>query len=559
MANIALIRGAAMAAPKFTDIRGAVEPGIQTFKNIQALRQKEIEKREKNDEKEALLDARAYELLPALVTDGIPEAWQSYYNEQGVNLKNEAYQLSKDRRNIEPLAFVDAQRKLTSKINKMQEAVNWIKTYAAEEKMDHDEGFEKSNAYTEDEREMHLAILNMDVTPTEVDGEMALQYTNSDGQTITKRLSDIERLQRKEYAKDNEIQKDLDSFLFQARKSGKFPGDPEFDNLLNTKLNSIEMNKHQARSLAIDVFGIGGSKGLDAINIPALRSAGIKIENFDQNKDGKIQQDEYEKMLSSIQSINDLKNIVKEQYRQVAINQGDKYKESWEAEQDELKKAQAAKNAGFDSKWEYDIYKANLEKQNLATVLNPLKQMIGEGLLTDEKINMLVNNEIPGLQIYQNTAQDEDGNLLAPDMFAIEVNGKQIPFNRKEDSAEKIFKNILDLYGYSAGERYNLFDTYKKTEDKDEFSEYKEEPTRYQIEQKAIEEITSGRYDKNKALQEKLAQEEEKQLSDTLLKNFKAGRISSEYLTGKGKPIYDNWLKTGGKNGGIIDLSLRSN
>ena len=39
MANIALIRGAGIAAPKFTDIRGAVEPGIRTLKNIMSLRQ----------------------------------------------------------------------------------------------------------------------------------------------------------------------------------------------------------------------------------------------------------------------------------------------------------------------------------------------------------------------------------------------------------------------------------------------------------------------------------------------------------------------------------------
>ncbi len=478
MANVALIRGAAMAAPKFTDIRAAVEPGIQTFKNIQALRQKEIEKREENDKKEALLDAKAYESLPALMTEGVPEAWQSYYNQEAVKLKDEAYALSQNRRNLDPINFIDEQRKLTSKINKMQDAVNWIKTYAAEEKADQDQGLEKSNSYTEDERELHLAILNMDVTPTMINNEPAIEYKNSDGNIIQKRLVDIERLQRKEYAKDNEIQKDLDSFLFQARKSGKFPGDPEFDDLLNTKLNSIEMNKHQARSLAIDVFGIGGSKGLDAINIPALRDAGIKIENFDQNKDGEIQQDEYEKMLSSIQSIDDLKNIVKEQYRQVAINQGSKYKESWEKEQEELKKLQAAKNAGFKNKWEYDTWLEGQEKRANAFYIKPLQNFLPSTPINEQQTLELLsyaNNNIPNIEIYQNPEKNDDGELIAPNNYIIEVNGKQKFFEIDKTPGSTILKYIQDLYGYNAMERSALFGIDKK-EEEDEFAKYETAP-----------------------------------------------------------------------------------
>lgn len=461
MANLALIRGAAAAAPKFTDIRAAVEPGIRRLERIAAIRQREQEKRELNDKREEALDAQAYAQLPALVTDGVPEAWMGYYSEQAVALKDEAYALAQNRRNMEPIEFIDAQRKLTAKIGKMQEAANWIKTYAAEEKADKDNGLERSDSYTEDERELHLKILAMDpsIVPTMLNDQPAIQYTTDDGEIITKNLSDIKRLQSKEYIKDNEIQKDIVSFLNQLASKGKFPGDPQFDDLLDAKLDSIELNKHEARSLAVDVFGIGGKRGQDAALIPALQP-GI-MQQFDANQDGEIDKDEYLTFINSIQSVDELKNIVKEQYKQVAISKGNEYKEAWDKEQEAILKAKRNENNRFGNKWEYDIYKANKEKKNLSLVLNPLKEALGSGLLTNEKINMLVNNEVPGLQIYQNTAQDEDGNLLAPDMFAIEVNGKQIPFNRKEDSAEKIFKNILDLYGYSTDERYNLFGTYK--------------------------------------------------------------------------------------------------
>jgi len=57
MANLALIRGAANVAPKFTDIRGAVEPGIQTFKNIMSLRQEEADKLELEKKRQETLKA----------------------------------------------------------------------------------------------------------------------------------------------------------------------------------------------------------------------------------------------------------------------------------------------------------------------------------------------------------------------------------------------------------------------------------------------------------------------------------------------------------------------
>jgi len=466
MANLALIRGAAMAAPKFTDIRAAVEPGIRRLEQIAAIRQREEEKRELNDKREEALDAQAYNQLPALMTDGIPEAWQGYYTEQAMLLKDESYALAQNRRNMKPIEFIDAQRKLSTKIGKMQEAVNWIKTYAAEEKADADAGLERSDSYTEDERELHFKILNMDpsIVPTMMDDQPAIQYTTDEGEIITKKLGDIERPRRKEYIKDNEIQKDIVSFLNQLASKGKFPGDPQFNDLLDAKLDSIELNKHEARSLAVDVFGIGGKRGQDAALIPALQPDIMK--QFDANQDGEIDKDEYLTFINSIQSVDELKNIVKEQYKQVAISKGNEYKKTWEAEQEKIKQAQAAKGRGSMTKWEYDIMKANQEKQNLAQVLNPLKEMLGKGLLTEDKINMLINNQVPGLQVYQNKEQDENGNLIAPHMFGVEVNGKSIPFNINEEGGETLFKNILDLYGYTVGERYDLFNMYKAQDQK---------------------------------------------------------------------------------------------
>jgi len=474
MANLALIRGAAMAAPKFTDIRAAVEPGIRRLEQIAAIRQREEEKRELNDKREEALDAQAYNQLPALMTDGIPEAWQGYYTEQAMLLKDESYALAQNRRNMKPIEFIDAQRKLSTKIGKMQEAVNWIKTYAAEEKADVDEGLERSDSYTEDERELHFKILNMDpsIVPTMMDDQPAIQYTTDEGEVITKKLTDIERPQRKEYIKDNEIQNDLNSFLGQAAKAGKFPGDPEFDNLLEAKINSIELNKHEARSLAIDVFGIGGKRGQDAALIPALQP-GI-IEQFDTNQDGQIDKDEYLTFINSIKSIDELKNIVKDQYKQSAIATADKYKEVWEAEQEKIKQAQAAKKGGFSSKWEYEAWLEGQEKRAMAGYIKPLQEFLPNTPINEQQALELVsyaNNKIPNIEIYQNPETNDEGELIAPNNYIIEVNGKQKFFEIDKTPGSSILKYIQDLYGYNTMERASLFSVDKQKES-DEFAKY---------------------------------------------------------------------------------------
>jgi hypothetical protein len=212
------------------------------------------------------------------------------------------------------------------------------------------------------------------------------------------------------------------------------------------------------------------------------------------------------------------------------------------------------------SKYQFDELMRQKELQTTSVFLKPVSKFLSSQPISEGQAKSLIeyaNNTIPGIEIYQNSQTDDDGNLLNPNAYVIEVNGKQKPFIIGKTPGMAIDKFIKDLFGYTANDRLNMFNTEKNADEKteDEFSEYKEEPTRYEIEQKTIEDITSGRYDRNEALQEKLNEEKENKLIDTLKRNFKTGRITQEYLTGPGKPIYDNWKKTGGE----IDLSLRSN
>ena len=87
--RLAQTLGAAQAGPGFTDIRGAVEPGIRTFKNIMSLRQQEADKLEIEKKRQDNLKANDYRSLGALQTEGVPDAWQGFVNRQALEIKKE--------------------------------------------------------------------------------------------------------------------------------------------------------------------------------------------------------------------------------------------------------------------------------------------------------------------------------------------------------------------------------------------------------------------------------------------------------------------------------------
>ena len=106
-----------MAAPKFTDIRAAVEPGIQTFKNIQALRQKEIEEDKKQKEREDAIKENLYANLPGLQSDIVPDNFKKDATELALNIRNEQKRLIQNKENMDQYEFIDQMRLLNDKVS----------------------------------------------------------------------------------------------------------------------------------------------------------------------------------------------------------------------------------------------------------------------------------------------------------------------------------------------------------------------------------------------------------------------------------------------------------
>jgi hypothetical protein len=132
MANLALIRGAGIAAPKFTDLRTAVQPGINTFKNVMSLRQKEADKLEAEKKRQDNLKANDYKSLGALQTDGVPKPWMQFFDGVAVDVKKENNYLVNQKGKIDQFEYIDGIRKQQQVISNLQNSIGAIQQYSAD-------------------------------------------------------------------------------------------------------------------------------------------------------------------------------------------------------------------------------------------------------------------------------------------------------------------------------------------------------------------------------------------------------------------------------------------
>jgi hypothetical protein len=547
MANLALIRGAGIAAPKFTDLRTAVQPGINTFKNVMSLRQKEADKLEAEKKRQDNLKANDYKSLGALQTDGVPKPWMQFFDGVAVDVKKENNYLVNQKGKIDQFEYIDGIRKQQQVISNLQNSIGAIQQYSADyAQIIEDEDL--SDSLTAKELKNINDIVELKGKPVyKNDG---VYFVTEDGDEFA--ISDLPKLKKKETPLHLEINKGLESVINTGGSKGMFRDSQYLQEKIDTYLNDTKITGKQAKSLAIDFLGMGGKDGNFADIFNDL--TGGKLDDIDG--DGDIDKDDYIKSFANIKSDDDFVRRIKNEYKKIALNGSDNLK----TEYDRINKVKAeqSKGKGDLTKYQFDELMRQKELQTISVSLKPLSKFLSAQPINETQAKSLIeyaNNTIPGIEIYQNNQTDDDGNLLNPNAYVIEVNGERKPFIIGKTSGMSIDKFIKDLFGYTANDRLSMFGVEDNEETKDEFSEYKEESPRYKLEQKAIEDITSGRYDRNKALKEKLAEEKENDEIDTLKRNFKAGKITQEYLTGPGKAIYDNWKKTGGE----IDLSLRSN
>ena len=321
MANIALIRGAGIAAPKFTDIRGAVEPGIRTLKNIMSLRQQEADKLETEKKRQDNLKANDYRSLGALQTEGVPDAWQGFVNRQALEVKNENRNLVNLRGEIDQFDYMDNLADQQKKLAKLQNSVNSLKEYSASY-VDLLENEDLSDSLTAEELKTINDIVELKGNPIYKDGEV--YFVTEAGKEIP--MSDLPKLKAKESPLHLEISKGIEGLAENAAKSGMFRDSEYYQNKVKKYLDGIKMTGDQAKSLASDFLGMAGRDGNFADVFNALTGG----ELVDADGDGDIDEDDYIKSIANIKSDDDFIRRVKEEYKEIALITSDNLKPEYD-------------------------------------------------------------------------------------------------------------------------------------------------------------------------------------------------------------------------------------
>jgi hypothetical protein len=476
MANLALIRGAGISADRYVSVSNAVDRGVRAFESAQQKREAEAEKLRLEKEREELIKAKDYKSLGALQTDGVPEAWRGWYTQQALSVKDENRQLVGQKGSMNQFDYMDSLSNQNKKIAQMQGSINAIKEYSQAYK-DISDGGDFSDSLTADEKGLIQDIVQLNGEPVFKDGQMYFK-SNTTGQEVS--FDDLPELTTKDYEAHNKIEKDIISITEQAASKGMFIGgkDTEQSAYLEQKIDNyfrnLEMQPKQALSLATDFLKMGGPFGELA---PMFKTLTGK-DAIDANNDGDIDENEYIQSFKDVALPEDFVNRVKEQYKSIALNTSSNLK----TEYDRVNKikAEQAKGKGDLTKYQFDELMRQKELQTTSVFLKPVSKFLNAQPINETQAKSLIeyaNNTIPGIEIYQNSQTDDDGNLLNPNAYVIEVNGKQKPFIIGETPGMAIDKFIKDLFGYTANDRLSMFNTEKDTDTEFDESQYEISPS----------------------------------------------------------------------------------
>jgi hypothetical protein len=475
MANLALIRGAGISADRYVSVSNAVDRGVQAFESAQQKREAEAEKLRLEKEREELIKAKDYKSLGALQTDGVPEAWRGWYTQQALSVKDENRQLVSQKGSMNQFDYMDSLSNQNKKIAQMQGSINAIKEYSQAYKDISDSG-DFSDSLTADEKGLIQDIVQLNGEPVFKDGQMYFK-SNTTGQEVS--FDDLPELTTKDYEAHNKIEKDIIGITEQAASKGMFIGgeDTEKSAYLEQKIDNyfrnLEMQPKQALSLATDFLKMGGPFGELA---PMFKTLTGK-DAIDANNDGDIDENEYIQSFKDVALPEDFVNRVKEQYKSIALNTSSNLK----TEYDRVNKikAEQAKGKGDLTKYQFDELMRQKELQTTSVFLKPVSKFLSAQPINEAQAKSLIeyaNNTIPGIEIYQNSQTDNDGNLLNPNAYVIEVNGKQKPFIIGETPGMAVDKFIKDLFGYTANDRLTMFNTEKDTDAEFDESQYEISP-----------------------------------------------------------------------------------
>jgi len=381
--DLALVKGARDAAPKFADIGGAVGKAVATGETAFAAIRQEQRLQRFEKERELQIMQKGYDEHGELNTEDMPEHLMPQIQKYADIHADKVSQLEQNRKNMDSGEYLDAKRSLKKELGVVQKGLNNLKEYKNYwVEIQENEGLSDALRGEARKKINDLVVNNMN-PPIFKDGQMF--YQTKDGELINSNdLPEIRSKAAPEHLKfsnapavwlDEIAKTDMNAIL-----NNEYPPEEKL-NSLEATLQSMELGLNDAESLAIDFLKLGGEFGeVTAIYDNLKQGVDGAVDIFQFDKDGNKEIDEYEytaamqNLFSLIRedeggiSKNEFIKQVKNEYLQVA-------KKAWKIKHDNARKAQDAALAAERAKGGGNaalmkLQQANRQGINIADSIN---------------------------------------------------------------------------------------------------------------------------------------------------------------------------------------------
>ena len=322
MANLALIRGAAMAAPKFTDIRAAVEPGIRNFKTFASMMQKEKEKDELEKKREDEIKFNLYANLPGLEDELVPEMFKGTATQKALEVRNQQKALINNKENMDQYEFIDQMKSLNKQVAGMNKDFSAYKEWSANW-VDLKDSDDLSSGMSANDRKQILDVLEGNGKPVYTDEGIGIQLENGE----VKMLNNLPKVVPIAHDKHRDIQNSTLKVAEALGSKGIGSDDPAYINRMNTIISDFKrgMSSQDALSLGADFLKTGGQLGEYAGIIKKIAEKPELVETMTFND-----RDEFGKVIGTIKGMEGYKEFIADQYALIAKTTNDSLKEAYD-------------------------------------------------------------------------------------------------------------------------------------------------------------------------------------------------------------------------------------
>jgi len=320
--NLARTLGAAQSDAGFIDIRAAVEPGIQSFKQTMNMRQIEKEKDEAQRKREDELKFNLYANLPGLEEDLIPEKFKSIATQKALELRDQQKYLINNKENMDQYEFIDQMRKLDSQVGNLNKTFNDYKQWSANW-VDLKDSNDLSSGMSANDREKILDVLQANGEPVMTEEGIGIKLQNGEIQL----LSNLPKVIPMAHDKHRDISSATLNIAETLGLKGVGSDNPVYQNRMKRVMSDFKasMSTDDALSLGADFLKLGGELGeyagvvQDIIENPEL----IEETQFDDR-------DEFGKVLGPIKGMEGYKEFIADQYALIAKTTNDSLKKQYD-------------------------------------------------------------------------------------------------------------------------------------------------------------------------------------------------------------------------------------